>query len=352
MTTGRPKGKYTQAYRLVKIMEMLQTKQQVTIGMLVNEFGVSRRTANRDLATLQETYSIEEVGQLDDKQKIWRLSSRGGSEFIKLSVMEMAALFMGKNLFNFTRGTALKDSIDSLYSKVSHRLTSQRSAYSENLEFKFYCTPGAPKDYAQRDDQLNEIVTGLLEEQKVRVLYRPPNRKSYEVVLHPWTLVAHHNGLYLIAFSERSQTIRTFAVERILDANWLRGESFPFPENYDPQKYLSQAFGITVGSPAEVVLRAGQDTVEYFQQRQWHHSQRLEESADGVTYIHLQVPLTPELISWILSFGSKVEVLRPEKLRHQIRHIIDAMARLYSDDESPAGEEQDSTTHSNKIGTT
>lgn len=326
---GRPRRKYSQGYRLVRIMEMLQTRRLVTVKMIMDAFDTSRRTAHRDLATLQESYALEEAGWLADGQKIWRMSGPRQGEMIKLSVMEMAALFMGKNLFNFTRGTELKKSIDSLFSKVSHRLASSRPSYRERLETKFYCTPGAPKSYADVDEQLNVIVTGLLEEQRVRMVYQRPGAEPKEEIIEPWTLVIHNHALYLIAYSAESLGIKTFAVERIREAEWLRGDRFLYPEEYDPERYLSQAFGITVGEPVRVRIRLTPEMEEYFGRRRWHSSQALVQAEDGVTEVVLDVPTSSELLSWLMSFGSKIEVMEPLSIRHQLYLIGQSLVDLY-----------------------
>ncbi len=333
MAGGRPKGKYSQGYRLVKTMEMIQSRRYVTVRMLMDAFEISRRTAHRDLGILQESYSVAESGHLPTGEKFWQLSGHEGRETLKLTVMEMTALYMGKNFFNFTQGTDLKTSIDSLFAKVSHRLASSRSSHQSRLALKFYCTPGAPKSYAAFDDQLNEIVTGLLEEQLVSIVYQKPGAEPREDVIRPWSLVVHNNALYLIAYSQRQQSERTYAVERILRAQWLRGQGFAYPEGYRPEEYLSRAFGITVGDTRRVVLRVSSAIAEYFKARKWHASQEIlpseGEGQDGDAFIALDVPITPELFSWILSFGDSIEVIRPESLRRRLMEIGRRLHRIY-----------------------
>lgn len=55
----------------------------------------------------------------------------------------------------------------------------------------------------------------------------------------------------------------------------------------------------------EVELRFDRKTSSWAKDRQWHPSQ---EAVAG----------TPELVGWILSFGSGVRVLRPDCLREKV----------------------------------
>ncbi|HAN30396.1 MAG TPA: hypothetical protein DCQ06_02250 [Myxococcales bacterium] len=47
----------------------------------------------------------------------------------------------------------------------------------------------------------------------------------------------------------------------------------------------------------------------------WHHSQRVTNLGDGDCEIAWEMPITPDLQSWLRSFGSGVEVLEPTSLR-------------------------------------
>lgn len=326
---GRPASKYSQAYRLIKIIELMQSRGQVTVETIALTFGTSRRTAHRDLAVLQESYAVTEGGRLPEGDKLWSLVGPKRGDLLKLSVMELTSLYMGKNLFTFLDGTALKGAIDSVFAKVSHRLASNRPSYRMPLDCKFYCTPGVVKDYAAIDDLLNALITGLLEEQKVEVRYRKPNSAPHTDILHPYTLVVHNNTLYLIAYCERHDAIRTYALDRLLSAEWLRGQAFRYPQEYRPQDYLDHAFGITVGAPALLRLKVKPEVVEYFRLRRWHHSQHLDESDPAQAYVSLFVPQSAELLSWLLSFGDKIEVLEPMALREKLRGTSLGIYTLY-----------------------
>ena len=159
--------------------------------------------------------------------------------------------------------------------------------------------------------------------------YRKPNSAPRADILHPYTLVVHNNTLYLIAYCERHAAIRTYALDRLLSAEWLRGQTFPYPADYRPQQYLDQAFGITVGSPVLVRLKVSDEVVDYFRLRRWHHSQRMDEGDPGQTYVSLFVPPTAELLSWLLSFGDRIEVLEPVALREKLRGLSLGIFTLY-----------------------
>lgn len=67
MPGGRPAVQYSQALRLLKIVEMLQHRRHLTIPQLMAEFDINRRTVQRDIAALTEVYAIEEGERTPDK---------------------------------------------------------------------------------------------------------------------------------------------------------------------------------------------------------------------------------------------------------------------------------------------
>ena len=94
---------------------------------------------------------------------------------------------MGRNMFNFTKGTDLKTAMDSLYGKLQARLGSRNAAVRDKLHRKLYCTAGFPKSYAAKDDVLNDVLTGLVDERKLAIKYAVPGRTGYDDIVHPYT---------------------------------------------------------------------------------------------------------------------------------------------------------------------
>ncbi len=332
---SRPRNKYSQAIRLVRTLELLKAKGDVTLSDLEQQFGISRRTAYRDITTLRKQYPVREKRNNEyGKGKVWYLTDKKNQNNceLRLNIMEMAALYMGKNLFNFTAGTELKQSIDQVFDKLSLRLAAQSKIYTNKLANKFYCTPGSPKDYRKHDDELNEIVTGLLHEKKVRISYRSTNGKELRDKICPLTLVIHNNALYLLADSEENGEIKVFSIERTTSAKWLRKESFKYPAKYSPESHLDDALGIMTGKPRPIWLKVSAEASEYFCQRRWHPSQKVLKHNDGSIDVRLSLPITYEIISWLLSFGASIKILEPADLKDEIAETAAQIVGLYKHD--------------------
>ena len=108
---------------------------------------------------------------------------------------------------------------------------------------------------------------------------------------------------------------------------------FKMPDNFDAQKYYANTIGVYVNDKnpvTEVKIRAYGTQVEYLRSSPLHKSQSEGKSKYGefaeFTY---RVSITPELISYLLAMGDRVEVLEPVELREEMKEKIKNMLKVY-----------------------
>jgi len=71
------------------------------------------------------------------------------------------------------------------------------------------------------------------------------------------------------------------------------------------------------------------DVAGYIKEKIWHESQQIHPQNDGSIIFEAEVAGTDEIRFWIMSWGSKAEVLSPASLRDEIRAEAEMMARRY-----------------------
>lgn len=175
------------------------------------------------------------------------------------------------------------------------------------------------------------IVDAITEEKDLNLLYRhnyDRNReKKYQV--KPIALKQFRRRWYLIAELEKGKTY-SFSLDRILSIS--KGEKST-PSNLNINDMFKDAYGIIREDsiPAErIVIRAEREEANYFLSRPLHSSQTILEMSEQFTTFNLILCPTYDFIMEILSHGSKVEILEPQSLRHQITDKIDQMKKLYT----------------------
>lgn len=91
------------------------------------------------------------------------------------------------------------------------------------------------------------------------------------------------------------------------------------PLGFDLEAFVQDALIVMCGQPIEVELRFDKATAAWAKDRVWHPSQKLTRLKTGGMILTLTVADTRELSGWILSFGSGVQVLKPEHLQRAVK---------------------------------
>jgi len=101
-------------------------------------------------------------------------------------------------------------------------------------------------------------------------------------------------------------------------------------ERSDPEVHFKNSFGVFRGTEAvDVKIGFSPELSPYVKERSWHPSQKIIAKGDGTVELHLHVALTPELLQWVLGFGSQANVITPAALRQSIQNEAEKLARHY-----------------------
>jgi len=125
-----------------------------------------------------------------------------------MSVVQMIALYLGRAMFEFLDGTGFKEDLDDVFTRLQVTLQSKRFASVRNLERKLVAIHDSRFLYDDQIDDVNDILTALIKEEQLHIVYRRGNTKGFAV--DPYTLLVHRGGLYLVAFSHKHGEVRTF----------------------------------------------------------------------------------------------------------------------------------------------
>ncbi|MDD5306027.1 MAG: WYL domain-containing transcriptional regulator [Deltaproteobacteria bacterium] len=322
----------TKARKLTDLKARFEDGGRFTIGRIIEDYGVTRRTANRYINELEEM-GLDFVSEMrDDGQKVWQATVRGQKLRVTYTLHDVMALFLGRTFFDFLAGTTLEERFDRVLSSVESQL-SRREDQKQARKFckKLFLVHEGPKKLpAKKRELLDWCLTGLLKEQKIRVDYVAASGSRSSLVLHPYTLVAFKRGLYLIAAVEEwGGQIYRFALERMADVEWMSGEKFEYPESYTPEKFLKSALYIQTGKPEPVEIEFTAGTRPFVEYRKYHHTQKLEVRKNGRVRLTMKVPVNDETLYWVVSFGANARVVGPKSLKEMVAAELRKAAGQY-----------------------
>ncbi len=321
------------ARRLYELHERFLGGAKLTNENIRDAYGVTRRTANRDIEDLIESGLELEHETLASGLRVWCVPSKSREIKVRYSLRDVMSLFLGRRFFDFLENTILEDSFERVYTRIEEQLIrAEDLAHAKKLSQKVYLVHEGPKKLPKKAvDILDECLSGLLNEKKLRIGYRKSSGVLRRYLIHPYSLVAYKRGLYLVALVEEKGAQRVFNLERITSATWLRKEPFKYPRDYDPERFFENAMFIVPGEPEHVELSFSATTEPFIKIRKFHPTQKLTKRDDGRLKMTLAVPIKFEVVNWVLSFGPHVEVVRPPSLRQLVREALANALAQYDD---------------------
>ena len=322
--------RFAPARRFTELRAILESTGGASIYEIGERLGVEPRTVKRYLVEMQAAHEPL-YADVDGKKKVWRLMATARRGTISLSRQQMVSLYLSRKVFDFLEGTGFKDDLDDIFAKLEALLKKKDFDAARSLDKKFHDVNEAAHIYDERVEDVDELVTAILEEEKLDVEFQSA-RGTSRFVIHPYTLLVYKKGLYVLGFSEKHDELRTFALDGFRAMERRRGQRFKVPEGYDPAAHHDGAFGLIKGPITRVVLRFASKVTRSVKRRRWHKTQAFEDREGGGIDMTLVVAGVEELKNWILSFGSNVEVVEPDSLRVWAREEAERIRAKYVGD--------------------
>ncbi|HWP57330.1 MAG TPA: transcriptional regulator [Candidatus Acidoferrales bacterium] len=323
---GRRPREYSQAERLALMMRALASRVW-TINELAQELGVSRRQVYRDLDRIEkEGHPLVQSGGVGERT--WQLPlGYRGLRPIMLTPLELMSLYLARSNLSYLAGTPFVDDLDGVLAKLKAGLPQRTINHLERIGQCFIPLLRPLRRYEKQKEALKTLQKALLLQRTARIRHRRPSRgEEAEHKVDPYVLLLYQNGLYLWAYSHTAAAYRSFAVERIAGAD-LTGETFSIRRDFSREK-LNESFGIMEEAPQTVRIRFHRAVAHFLKERQWHPTQKIEETVGGDVIVSMRAGGLDEIASWVLSWGENATALEPPALVETVlRKLSSALAQ-------------------------
>ncbi len=321
---------YGKAARLRRIEHKLyNTPKGLNAVDLADYCGVDRRTIYRDMMAL------EDMGV-----PVWQLNGKFGIDrdmyqsTVQLNLNETVALYFAARLLahhSDEHNPHVVNALDKLAASLPD------ATLSEHMSRAAAVIRSKPlrTDYVQTVETLTRA---WADRRLVAIQYLAPDRDTpQERIIAPYFLEVSRfePASYVLAHDRMRDALRSFKIERIQSAEVL-DEHYTIPNDFDPYVWLHTSWGIMAEEEVEVRLRFNAQAARRVQESVWHHSQQIEQTADGGCILTMRLGGIREIKSWVLGWGADVEVLAPDQLRNQIAAEGEKIARQYGQTEREA----------------
>ena len=288
---------------------------------------VSSKTIQRDIDFMRDrlglpiAYDALRVG-------FYYTEKVAGFPSIEVSEGEVAALFVAQKALAQYRGTPFERPLRSAFRKIADSLKERVSFSWSDLEdaISFHSAGASVADL-----ELFETVSqAVLRSVELEFEYRKLDSKAYEARrVRPFHIACLENQWYVFAEDLARKQLRTFALPRMRKVR-LTSARFRRPANFSIAKVLSGSFGVFEGGRKHRIrLQFDAFAARLVSERTWHDTQRYREAKDGTATLEMELGGLEEIERWVLSWGSHVRVLQPQKLADNIKANATAVAALY-----------------------
>lgn len=296
--------------RLIGILSILLQKETVTAPELAKRFEVSRRTINRDIDEL--TYA---------GIPIRTTQGVGGGISIAEGYKMDRTLLTSKDMQVILAGLRSLDSVSgsNYYSRLMEKIQAGSSEFISGRDSilidlsSWYGKTLAPK--------IETIQNAIENRQLLTFSYYGPKGESGRKI-EPYYLVFKWSSWYVWGWCLTRRDFRLFKLNRMDKVN--KSETFftcrevALPDLSD-EKVFSGGIHLQALFAPEVKWRV----IEEFGVGSY------AEMKGGRILLEKEYTNMDQMISWILSFGDKVEVIEPKEVREQITNIAGKMRKVY-----------------------
>jgi len=325
---GEGQRKRPPLVRAMKIFAQLKENKYPNCSTLAADFEISAKSALRDIQFLQDGLNLPI--EYDQQRFGYHFTGPVGDfPAVPVTEREFFSVCVAQKLTEQYQGTAWQQSVELFLRKCLGRLDDEEQFTMQGLDQVLSFRPFAPDDADLRLTEL--LVEAIRERHVIEFAYRKPGEKSARSRrLQPYHLFQFNSRWYVLGFDEKSGEIRKFVPGRMRDAR-VTGESFERPADFDPRKHFNHSLGVMTGAgDFEVVIEMDAWLADVMRGRRWHPSQSWTDLPSGGCQLQMRLDCLEEIEQWVLSWGTRATVLRPQVLANRVASTARELAARYA----------------------
>jgi len=336
--SGRPPGSFTQHRRIDLLRDLLtRYPKGLTLYEMADSLDVSPRTMRRYLHEVRREFELEPIPTRPGGAQRWRIRPGELPRKVALRRTQAYAILAARRLFEPMRGSTLFEEIDFAVNRLM--AFAQRPGRGPNagladarLEERFLYLPFAPKDYAEKTEELDDLFQAVSDLRPLTLSYRGAGKKKEErITIYPYAMVLHRDSIYCVGFHTGHDEVRTFLLDRMRDTECSTGARFELPDTFNVDDYFQGELGIWRSRKRRrVVIEFDALAAEYIKMRKVHASQKLTGVTGGGVRLTMVVGDLTQLVSWILEWGPRARVIEPPELVERVQSELQEALALYS----------------------
>lgn len=171
----------------------------------------------------------------------------------------------------------------------------------------------------------NIISEGLASKRKIKISYMSSKNRVSEHILHPYKIYMYNLAWFVLAFNETIRDVGYFKLNRIEKIELLN-DKYTISKTFNESNYLDQYGMKNNGEYISVSIKLKAPYAALVKERIYGKNQQIISVDDNTTILKCDMQNLASIVSFVLGFGSKAEVLEPlelkEALRNELRRMV------------------------------
>jgi predicted DNA-binding transcriptional regulator YafY len=305
---------YSPTTRLLTVLELLQSRKQISGAEIARRLEIDGRTVRRYIMMLQDMGIPVET----ERGPYGGYQLRRGSKLPPLLYTDAEAVALTLGLiaireFRFPVDiAAVEGALAKTERVIPENLLTQVRGLQEGITFNVRSSP-----VLIQNDFISILSSAVQQRQQVLLRYQSWSGETTERVFDPYGIVYNEGYWYTAGFCHLRQDIRTFRLDRVTALNSLT-TSFVRPEDFDVMAQVLSSIALWQGIEQIEVLM--ETSMEKAQQIIPPVVGTLEPAENGVIFRRSATQL--EWIAFILiNLDFPVHIIQTESLRNMIHRI-------------------------------
>lgn len=187
-------------------------------------------------------------------------------------------------------------------------------------------------DHSRHREIIRTIQWALVKRKQLTGICRSPHeREEVKLHLHPYRLCLVKQAWYLIARPDGEDAPRTYRVARFKSLR-MTDANAQVPDEFDLKGYFRNAWAVYRGEQSyDVEILFAKETAGTVTEGVWHHTQKVRKNKDGSVTLTFKVDGLNEIVRWVLGWGSRAKVIRPEELKTLVANQFRQALSMYED---------------------
>lgn len=156
-------------------------------------------------------------------------------------------------------------------------------------------------------------------------------REGHRYVANPITLVFSNDNYYLICYHDNHPTLTNYRIDRMTDVDVLDSliNVEACPHNIDISDYRKQAFFMFSGETISVTIEMSAELIDVVFDK-FGEGTKVNDLGNGKIQFSVDIQESNMFYGWCCSFGEKLEIVSPSKVRNRFIDYLKVIDRNYS----------------------